>query len=402
MLTLSNVFHKNVSAYKEKSDGNDKFRYIINQGGSSSSKTFSILQLLVTISIKYPVQIDIVGLSIPHLKAGVLTDMVKVCEQFGINFDDHYLKSDKVFKAGNGEIRFLSVDKLGKAHGGRRDILYLNEANHHDYLITEQLMMRTRKQIFIDYNPTKKFWCHNFILPKKDAILIKSTYQDNPFLEQATIDFIESKKGDNNFWRVYGLGETGIAEGLIFTNFEEKTFDKEQFEKYRHGIDWGFSKDPFAYVRCAIEKDCLYICDEVYRTDLHNKEAADLIKPILKNDWVTCDSSEPKSISEMRNYGINAIAAKKGQGSVETGIKFLQSFKKIYIHPDCKHVLDEFNNYDWKVSKSTGESLNEPVDDFNHGIDGIRYSLERDFPYMFQEPIKEEIVPHYGNNNWAS
>jgi len=393
MITFSEVFYRNQEALK------NNIRYIINSGGSSSTKTYSILQLLVLYSQKHAEQIDILGLSIPHLKSGVLTDMEKICQQLGFNFDDYYQKTDKIFKKGKGEIRFLSVDKLGKAHGGRRDILYINEANHHNFKIVEQLMMRTRKQIFIDFNPTKKFWVHSELLGKDDAILIKSTYKDNPFLDQPTIDFIEGKKGDNNFWRVYGLGEIGVAEGLVFNNFEEKEFNKEQFEHYRHGIDWGFSKDPFAYVRCAIQREELYICDEVYKRGLLNKEAAELIKPIAKTDFITCDSAEPKSISEMTNYGLYTRPAKKGQGSVETGIKFLQSFKKIYIHPDCKNVLDEFNNYDYKVDKN-GDILSEPVDAFNHALDAIRYSLELDFPYMFQPPVEREEREYYGENGW--
>ena len=216
MLKLSPVFRKNAAALK------DDFRYIINQGGTSSTKTFSILQLLVTLSLKYKVKIDIVGLSVPHLKTGVLNDMPDVCNQFGIDFYKFYKSSDKIFQAGKGIIAFLSFDKLGSAHGGRRDFLYLNEANHQHYNIVEQLLVRTKKNIFIDYNPTNEFWVHDKIFkdePQK-ATLIKSTYKDNPFLEQTIIDSIEARKGDNNFWRVYGLGELGIAEGLVFENFE--------------------------------------------------------------------------------------------------------------------------------------------------------------------------------------
>ncbi len=156
MLKLTKVFEKNAIAYKEK-----KHRYICNQGGTSSSKTFSILQLLTVIAMKYNKKIDIVGLSVPHLKTGVLNDMPAVLSQFGLNFHELYNKSDKFIEfPSGGTLNFIAFDNLGKAHGGRRDILYLNEANHLHYEIVEQLMIRTRDCIFIDFNPTNAFWVH--------------------------------------------------------------------------------------------------------------------------------------------------------------------------------------------------------------------------------------------------
>lgn len=370
MLKCTKVFDYNYDAYKQN------FRYIVNQGGTSSSKTFSTLQLLVGICLKYEKQIDIVGLSVPHLKTGVLNDMPFVCQQYGVDFSSCYKESDRVFKAGAGKINFLAFDKLGKAHGGRRDILYMNEANHLNWNIVEQLMVRTRNNVFIDFNPTNEFWVHSKLMvdePEKTK-LIKSTYKDNQFLEQTIIDMIESKKGDNNFWRVYGLGELGIAEGLVFDNFEELDFDKNSFGRYYNGIDWGFSNDPFACVRVAVENDCLYICDEIYGKKLLNKDSAPMVNNLIGDEYVYCDCAEPKSIAEYRSLGVNALEAKKGAGSIESGVKHLQSYKKIYIHPTCYNTLSEFRNYEWKRDKN-GDCLPMPVDAFNHAIDAIRYAL---------------------------
>lgn len=307
MLKLSPVFRKNAGALKEN------FRYIINQGGTSSTKTFSILQLLVTIALKYKVKIDIVGLSVPHLKQGVLNDMPTVCNQFGIDFYKYYKSSDKIFSAGKGTIAFLSFDKLGSAHGGRRDYLYLNEANHLHYNIVEQLLIRTRNNIFIDYNPTNEFWVHEKIFKDEaeKAKLIQSTYKDNPFLEQTIINSIEARKGDNNFWRVYGLGELGIAEGLVFESFEVADFDKNRFSKYRYGIDWGFSNDPFAFVECAIEQNKLYICNEIYQTKLLNKDSAEQVKQYITSERVICDSAESKSVQNIRALVLTLLQLKK-------------------------------------------------------------------------------------------
>lgn len=370
MLRCSNVFDRNYEAYKNQT------RYIINQGGTSSTKTFSILQLLTAICLKYSKQIDVVGLSVPHLKSGVLNDMPFVCEQFGIDFSSCYRETDRQFKAGAGKINFLAFDKLGKAHGGRRDILYMNEANHLNYNIVEQLMVRTRESVFIDYNPTNEFWVHTKLLkdePDKST-LIRSTYKDNPFLEQTIIDMIESKRGNNNFWRVYGLGELGIAEGLVFDNFECEDFDKNRFSRYYNGLDWGFSNDPFACVRVAVENDTLYVCDEIYQKKLLNKDSAPLVRALIGDSYVYCDSAEPKSIAEYQRLGVNAIEVKKGPGSIESGVKHLQSYKKIVIHPSCPNTLSEFRNYEWKQDKN-GEYLPAPVDAFNHAIDAIRYAL---------------------------
>ncbi|MDE6142036.1 MAG: terminase large subunit, partial [Bacilli bacterium] len=253
-----------------------------------------------------------------------------------------------------------------------------------NYNIAEQLIIRTRRKVFIDYNPTNAFWAQTKIMkdePDK-VCFIKSTYKDNQFLEQSIINAIESRRGDgnNNFWRVYGMGELGIAEGLIFNNFEQKDFDINGFAQYRNGVDWGFSNDPFAFVRCAIENDCLYICQEIYQKSLLNKDSAPQVKAIVGNEIVRCDSAEPKSVADFRELGINALSAKKGAGSIESGVKFLQSFKKIYIHPSCPNVYDEFCNYQWKVDKN-GDPLPEPVDAFNHAIDAIRYALVDDISH---------------------
>lgn len=371
MLCLTKVFDKNFDAYKDKN-----LRYIINQGGTSSSKTFSILQLLVAICIKYEKQIDIVGLSVPHLKSGVLNDMPAVCKQFGIVFSEHFKETDKSFTFGKGTINFLAFDKLGKAHGGRRDILFLNEANHIDYSIAEQLMIRTREKIFIDYNPTGEFWVQEKILKDEPAkaILIKSTYKDNQFLEQEIIDAIEAKQDNENFWRVYGLGELGIAEGLVFDNFEVKDFDKNTFTHYYNGIDWGFSNDPFAFVRCAVYQNNLYITDEIYQRRLLNPVSAELVKEIIGSEHVYCDCAEPKSIAEYQELGVNALPCRKGAGSLETGIKHLQYYEKIYIHPSCTHTLENFRNYQWQKDGS-GNTLRVPESGFDHIPDALRYAL---------------------------
>jgi len=404
MLRLTETFHKNAAAYSSK-----QHEYIINQGGSSASKTFSILQILVEIARKYKKQIDIVGLSVPHLKSGVLNDMPSVMEGFGLSFHDMYSVADKklTFPSG-GVINFLSFDKLGKAHGGRRDILFINEANHVHYNIAEQLMIRTRETVFIDYNPTNEFWVHTKLMKEQadKCILIKSTYKDNQFLEDRIIQTLESKRGDgtNNFWRVYGMGELGVAEGLVFENFEESEFDIHAFSKYRNGIDWGFSNDPFAFVRVAIEQNTLYICEEIYQRGLLNKDSAEMVRRIVRGEPVRCDSAEPKSINEYNSLGVQAISVRKGPGSIASGIKKIQAYDRVVIHKNCVNVLDEFKNYQWEKDKN-GTQMAEPAGGWDHAIDAIRYALEDEMVYQSPKPsVINNPYPsnhhQHGGNGW--
>lgn len=346
MLSLTNTFAKNVEAYSSK-----KYRYIINQGGSSSGKTFSILQLLTYIAQKKKKTIDIASESVPHLKRGVLRDLPIVFEQFGLNFDLMHNRSDNFITFSNGsKINLIALETPGKARGSRRDILFINEANLIPYETALQLFIRTHEQIFIDYNPTSAFWVHQQIIPNNPdkCLLIKSTYKDNQFLTQAEVEELESRKGDNNFWRVYGLGELGIAEGLIFDNVEAKKLsnsDIATFKRCNEGIDWGYSIDPFVFIQLYYDrkKRSIYIYNEIYGTNLSNEEAIKLVKKVHnKSSYIIADSTEPKSIGDFKRAGLAIKGAKKWAGSVSYGIKKLLGLEHIYIDPErCPNAYRE-------------------------------------------------------------
>ena len=387
MLTLTNTFYKNAESYCSK-----KFRYIVNQGGSSSSKTFSILQLLTQIAQSKKVTIDICGESIPHLKRGVLRDFVYVFDQFNLNFDTMLNKSDYYIKFPTGaRINFIALDNPGKARGSRRDILFINEANLVPYETAQQLFIRTHETIFIDYNPTNAFWVHNQIIanqPEK-VILIKSTYKDNQFLPQSEIDELESRRGDgtNNFWRVYGLGELGVAEGLIFDNVEAREItDKEitSFPRVFEGIDWGFSPDPFVFTKNHFDRKhkILYIFDEIYQQRLTNEQAIPLVRSKhSRSAIIYADSSNPKDIIDYENNGLPVEKERGGAGSVEFGIKKLLEMRKIYIDPvRCPNTYKEFVEYAFEKDRD-GEYKRLYPDKNNHTIDATRYSLQDEFEY---------------------
>jgi len=371
---LSRVFKEIVFAH------NNHKRYVISQGGSSSTKTFSALQFLVRMADVANIKIDVVGQSVPHLRDGVLTDMPFVCQSLGLDFHNNFNKSEKIYKGSMGKINFISIDKLGKAHGGRRDILFLNEANYIAYPIVEQLLIRTRDFIIIDYNPTCEFWAQTKLMAeeKEDVHFIQSTYKDNERLEPAIIKAIENKIGNKNFWRVYGLGELGYAEGLVFTDWKVEDFDKESFAVYRHGVDWGFSSDPFTYNRYAIDskRKKIYVCDEIHGLGWLNSKTAPMVSAMAGKDIVWCDCAEPKSIAEFKKLGINARGAKKGQGSIESGLKWLQEYE-IIVHPTCIYTAKELGAYRYKEDKKGG-FLPQVEDANNHHIDDMRYAFESD------------------------
>lgn len=386
MLTTTRTFDYNIDAYNSH-----KYRYIINQGGSSSSKTFSILQLLILIALsRKNLTIDITSESLPHLKRGVLRDFPQIFEQLGYNFDLLFNRSDNFIKLDNGtKINFIALDNPGKARGSRRDILFINEANLIPYETAQQLFIRTHKTIFIDYNPTNAFWVHTEIIPKNrdKSILIKSTYKDNQLLSPATVAELESRKGNNNFWRVYGLGELGIAEGLIFDNVEAVRLsnkDIQAFGRCQEGIDWGYSIDPFVFVQLYYnrKKRSIYIFNEIYKVGLSNEKAiAEIKKNHIKSSIIIADSEEPKSVKEFQNAGLPVKSAKKGAGSVSYGIKKLLGLEHIYIDTErCPNAYREFINYAYEKDRN-GNTISEYPDKDNHTIDAVRYALEDEFKY---------------------
>lgn len=386
MLNLTKTFYKNADAYKSQ-----KYRYIINQGGSSSSKTFSILQMLLIIATSRKVTIDIAAESVPHFKRGVLRDLPIVFEQMGLNFDLMLNRSDNFFTFSNGsKINLIALDNPGKARGSRRDILFVNEANLIPYETAQQLFIRTRETIFIDYNPTNAFWVHNDIIPKNPdrSLLIKSTYKDNQFLSQAAINELESHKGDgtNNFWRVYGLGELGVAEGLVFENVTARTITDEEIKSFDYvyqGIDWGYIH-PFVFVKCYYDSNYnkLYIYDGVYSSRLSLQETIERVREKYDSGYdIIADSANPQSIGDFWENGFYIYAANKGAGSRDFGYRFLQSMSEIIIDPvRCPNILKEFQTMEYLKDKD-GNYINDYPKIYDDGIDATRYALERAMPY---------------------
>lgn len=284
-----------------------------------------------------------------------------------IPWSEYYKSTEHVLKfPSGGQINFLSIDKIDTAHGIRSKDLYINECNYQSWEIVDQLISRTSGLVFLDCNPSKKFWIVDKILenPAYEGVAYEdvSTYKDNPALPPATIHAIESHDRNSNWWRVYGLGEWGAHEGLVFHNVKVSEMPAGYQDKYRQrfGIDWGFAADAFAFVSgYVVEKD-LYLTDELYMHHALNKDTAPLVKEIAGHKKIICDSARPEAIAEFNSiYGLNCEAAKKPKGSVEGGYQTLQSFNNIYIDPECRNLHREFTSLEYRKDKSTGEFTGE-------------------------------------------
>ena len=353
-------------------------RLRIIQGGTSSSKTFSILPLLIQYAYQTPnSEISVVAESIPHLKRGALKDFLKIM-QWTDNFNsNNFNKSNLTYKFTNGSyIEFFSADQPDKLRGARRDILFINECNNVTFESYQQLSIRTKKFIYLDYNPTNEFWVHTELMNEPTSDFIILTYKDNEALDPAIVKEIEKAKEKaktssywENWWKVYGLGQIGSLDGVIFNNWQTIDTIPEEARLLGYGVDFGYSNDPTAIVEVYKWNDQRIINEICYQKELSNSQIAKFIKT---QDDCYCDSAEPKSIAELRAFGINARAVRKGADSINFGIQVMQE-QSYLITKKSTNLINELRKYAWDKDKKTGATLNKPIDMFNHAIDSWRY-----------------------------
>jgi phage terminase large subunit len=294
-------------------------------------------------------------------------------------------------------LKFISIDKLGKAHGPRRDVLFINEANNIDYNIYDQLEVRTKEKIWLDWNPTNEFWYYTEVQGKVDHDFITLTYLDClEVLDPRIVESIESKREKKNWWRVYGEGKLGDVEGRIYTNWVLLDQVPQEAILRRYGLDFGFTNDP-TVIEAIYYWNNAYVIDEVtYLKGLSNRSIYDILDN-LPRAMVIADSAEPKSIDEIRNYGINIVGATKGAGSVYQGIQFVQD-QRIYITKRSVKTLKAYRNYLFAVDKN-GRTLNEPDDtihEWSNPMDAIRYGLDsfRSIKPFVQNPDVGGVAPY--------
>ena len=357
-----------------------KKRIKIVQGGTSASKTVSILIWLINRAqqpFKEKELSSVVSESIPHLKRGAIRDFKNILQAQGYWKDDRWNATDSIytFETGN-QIEFFSSDNGDKLRGARRDWLFMNEANNMTFDAFEQLEVRTKRGIFIDYNPTNEFWVQTEVLGKRDdADFIILTYRDNEALAPEIVKSIEQRKNRKGWWAVYGEGQLGEVEGKIYKDWIIIDELPPEARLERRGLDYGYTNDPTAVVG-VYKWNGAFVVDEItYQKGLSNRQIADIL---LNQDdpetIVVPDSAEPKSNDELVAYGVNVLPANKGRGSVNHGIQVVQS-QRIFVTKRSVNIIKEYRNYLWETDKN-GKVLNEPEHAYSHSMDSIRYAME--------------------------
>ena len=366
-------------------------------GGTSASKTISILLWLIDYAQSTKNKtISVVSETFPHLKRGAIRDFLLIMQDIDHPYfkPQYWNKTDYIYTFETGSIiEFFSADQPGKVRGPRRDVMFINEANNIPYETYDQLEVRTKDIIWLDWNPVSEYWWYSEVLGKQDVDFITLTYKDNEALDPKVIQTIESRQGKKNWWLVYGLGQLGEAEGRIYTDWQQIDEIPHEARLERRGLDFGYSNDPTALVDVYWYNGGFILDEQLYRKGLKNKQIADYILTLNGDMLVMADSAEPKSIDEIKSFGVNILGANKGPGSVNQGIQYVQD-QRIFITKRSTNLLKEYRNYLWKIDKD-GKIVNTPEDIWNDCMDAIRYALETyrhdevmDFPddtKMFQD-----------------
>lgn len=348
------------------------------QGGSRSGKTYNILIWFIAKLLQEKGKVfTIVRASLPSIKGTVMRDFIDILTKLGLFKEGNFNKTESVYVLpGNNMVEFVSIDQPQKIRGRSRDYLFCNEANELSYDAWIQLTMRTRGKIVIDYNPSMEYsFIYDHIIPRDDADFFITTYKDNPFLDKNIVEEIERLQDvDENYWRVYGLGQKGQSQAIIYTHW--KHCPSLPFKtRYFYGLDFGF-RAPSALVKCVMQDGAVYAEEVIYESNL---TVDDLVAKlgyhgIGKRDNLWCDSAEPKTIESLRRAGYNAKPSIK---KVEEGIRKVQSMP-LFITETSQNMIKEIRNYQWKVKKDSDGAVPEkeaPVKLWDHSMDALRMAV---------------------------
>jgi phage terminase large subunit len=355
---------------------NSDKKIVVEQGGTRSGKTYNIILWII---FEYCTNnrnkvITVCRKSFPSLRATVLRDFMSILESHNLYSEKFHNKSNSEYYLFGNLVEFISLDQPQKIRGRKRDLLFINEGNELFWEDWQQLVFRTQDRIVIDFNPSDEYhWIYDKVLPRDDCDFFKTTYLDNPFVEESIRKEIELLKDtDEQYWQIYGLGERAASRSTVF-RYAEVSHIPEDAELVAYGMDFGFSNDPSTLVSVYTKDINLYVKEHLYRTamtttDIHKF----LLSEKLENKPIYADSAEPRLIEELRRMGHNIFPSLKGKDSVNAGIDLLKRYK-INILSTSSNAISEFRNYKWREDK-TGALLNTPVDDHNHIIDPCRYA----------------------------
>jgi len=367
------MLYQTTSALRKIQSLSKRVRVI--QGGSSAGKTIATLLVLIDRAQREKGKlISVVSETVPHLKRGAIRDFLSIMEGHGYYKDERWNRTDFIYTFETGtKIEFFSADSPDKVRGPRRDILFVNECNNISYETYTQLAIRTKEEIYLDYNPVVEFWVQDEIVNKgveHDFLIL--TYKNNEGLSQNIVDELESRKGNSAWWRVYGEGLVGELEGRVYKNWQIIDDIPHEARLERHALDFGFDPDPAVIVDIYYYNGG-YILDEVlYQKGLHNSDLAKALKN-LPSKLTIADSAEPKSISELSLYGLTVLPTPKGKDSKKWGIQVMQD-QQISITKRSVNGIEEYRKYmlaqDLEGRFIPGETIGH--DDF---LDAARYGI---------------------------
>ena len=347
-------------------------------GGTSAGKTISIIQILIdkAQSDKAPTLTSIVSESFPHLRRGAMRDFLNIMQEHNYFDPARWSKTEFTYTFETGsKIEFFSADQPSKVRGPRRDRLYINECNNVPYEAFDQLEVRTRDDVWLDWNPTNEFWWYTEVAPHREHDFITLTYKDNEGLDEKIVQSIEARKHNKAWWTVYGLGELGEVEGKIYKDWQIIDSIPHEARLERRGLDFGYSADPAALVAVYYYNGGYILDQELYRTGMRNQPLADYIKNLHEpQTLVIADSAEPKSIDDLSIAGVLIQGADKGQGSLSRGINHVQD-QRISVTKSSIDLIKEYRNYMWKFDRD-GRQLGIPESGNDHAMDALRYALE--------------------------
>jgi len=364
-------------------------------GGTSASKTISILMWLIALAQndKSPTLTSVVAESFPHLRRGALRDFLNILKEHKYFDDNLWDKTNSVYTFETGaQIEFFSVDQPEKVRGARRDRLFINEANNIAFSAFEELEVRTKEFCYLDWNPTNTFWYYEEVKGKRnDVEELVLTYKDNEALSPEIIASIEARKNRPEWWKVYGLGQLGEIEGRIFTGWGIIDEIPHEARLERFGLDFGYTNDPSAIVGVYYYNGG-YILDEIaFTKGLSNKQIADILLN-QKKALIIADSAEPKSIDEIKSYGLSVLPTTKGPGSVLQRIQMAQD-QQISVTKRSTNIIKEYRNYCWLRDKD-GRIINEPDHLWSHSMDAFMYGLQSVAPILKRKEM-QDMLPRY-------
>lgn len=372
-----NIKHTKVLLDNQEAYNDENCRYIINQGGARSSKTYSILQILIVLALQKPkFKITIVRKALATSRQSVLIDLIDILKDLNIYNDKNYSKSETIYNFDNGSsIAFIGSDDDKKLRGRKHHLLYINEANDLDFEEQFQLISRCEGKAFLDFNPSDQEHQLDGLIKDPKSILIKSTYKDNVFLKKTQIEYYDNLINvDENYYKIYALGEKPTSNTRVYNHFKKYVQiileENEKIIKHSYGLDFGFTH-PNGLVEIYItNKNKIYVKELLYEDKLTSIELATKIKNIItNNDPIYCDYSRPEIIKDLTKLKLNAINANK---EVKNGINTVRSHE-IYIHHESENLQKEYTNYNYKTTNNIiTEEVIKLYDDL---MDALRYAI---------------------------